>query len=158
VPRAVPDFRNLDRQARAATDKLSFKNIMGSINAQSVGPDRSTYIDYTHLHVSGLTSANGDFNGLYTRGVNDYNIVYYAKTLIFNGINTTIFLADGDLIGTPTGTWAYMISNNDVGDDFLTNSTAASDAPLPAGNANWSNFSNYGVSGRINVAYDRTGF
>ena len=34
----VPDFRNIDRQQRAATDRFSIKNVIGQISGQSVAP------------------------------------------------------------------------------------------------------------------------
>lgn len=34
----VPDFRNINRQQRAATDRFSIKNVIGQISGQSVAP------------------------------------------------------------------------------------------------------------------------
>ena len=34
----VPDFRNLDRQQRAATDRFSFKNVIGNMQGQAAVP------------------------------------------------------------------------------------------------------------------------
>lgn len=161
-----PNFTDLARQQRlAVNNRLSYNSVVnnGAPVNQSTGHVPRTEIDYSVMYVSGLTSTNGDFNGLYTRGfvtvnfgIDVYTVTYYNKVLIFDDISTSVSIADnGKIIGSLTPTWAYVISNNNIGDEFLSTSTAASGAPLPEGNANWSNFSNYGIGGRVNVTYGR---
>lgn len=159
-----PNFTDLIRQQRLATNsRLSFNSIVNSGSPTSQNVALVPQINYDYLYVSGLTSTNGDFNGLYTRGfvtvnfgIDVYTVTYYNKVLIFDDISTSVNIADnGIIIGSPTPTWVYVISNDNIGDEFLSTSTAASGAPLPEGNANWSVFSNFGIGGRINVSYSR---
>jgi len=157
----VPNVFNqndLQRQTRQAADSmLSFANVMKN---KAIKGAHAGAPDYNVMYVAGLTSMGpGDPNGLYVKDAY-YNGIVYARTVYMNtpnGVQSTVLsvVNNGDALSVATDTWAYAISNDFIGDDVISISTAASGAQLPEGNDHWSHFSRYGVGGRINVIYGR---